>query len=177
MKKRKIIVITIVILLILGIIGACIGSRIREKRRELRVQVIIYDNYCRILCMPGLQEEDYDDLSHVVMDAQPNEEERKELLIKVAYYNLEMGKDVTMEQVLDSYNAFLAGDEEGSALIESFYNSFYNGSNAEIGSENVFHGAVVCELDKIGEDIETASGEQVEAAIQYVIAHPELVLH
>ena len=177
MKKRKIIVITIVILLILGIIGACIGSRIREKRRELRVQVIIYDNYCRILCMPGLQEEDYDDLRHVVMDAQPNEEERKKLLIKVAYYNLEMGEDVTMEQVLDSYNAFLAGDEEGSALIESFYNSFYNGSNAEIGSENVFHGAVVCELDKIGEDIETASEEQVEAAIQYVIAHPELVSH
>ena len=177
MKKRKIIVITIVILLILGIIGACIGSRIREKRRELRVQVIIYDNYCRILCMPGLQEEDYDDLRHVVMDAQPNEEERKKLLIKVAYYNLEMGKDVTMEQVLDSYNAFLAGDEEGSTLIESFYNSFYYGRDAEIGSEDAFHDAVVCELDKIGEDIETASEEQVEAAIQYVIAHPELVSH
>ena len=175
MKKRKIIVITIVILLILGIIGACIGSRIREKRRELRVQVIIYDNYCRILCMPGLQEEDYDDLRHVVMDAQPNEEERKELLIKVAYYNLEMGKDVTMEQVLDSYNAFLAGDEEGSALIESFYNSFYNGSNAEIGPEDDFYCAVIIALGKENMKISTATEEQVEAAIQYVIAHPELV--
>ena len=176
MKKRKIIVITIVILLILGIVGTCIGNKIRKNRIELEIQMVRYDSYCRILCMPGLQEEDYDDLRHVVMDAQPNEEERKELLIKVAYYNLEMGKDVTMEQVLDSYNAFLAGDEEGSALIESFYNSFYNGSNAEIGSENVFRDTVVCELIKEGENIETASEEQVEAAIQYVIAHPELVL-
>ena len=127
MKKRKVIFIIIVILLILGIIGACIGSRIRDKRRELRVRVMIYDEYCRILCMPGLRVEDYDDLSHVVMDAQPNEEERKELLIRVAYYNLEMGEDVTMEQVLDAYNAFLAGDEEGDALasqptVSRFFN-------------------------------------------------------
>ena len=177
MKKGKIIFITIVILLILGIVGTCIGNKIRKNRIELEIQMVLYDRYCRILCMPGLREEDYDDLRHVVMDAQPNEEERKELLIKVAYYNLEMGKDVTMEQVLDSYNAFLAGDEEGSALIESFYNSFYYGRDAEIGSEDAFHDAVVCELDKIGEDIETASEEQVESAIQYVIAHPELVSH
>ena len=112
----------------------------------------------------------------IIYDTKPKPDEN-ELRIKVAYYNLEMGEDVTMEQVLDSYNAFLAGDEEGSALIESFYNSFYYGRDAEIGSEDAFHDAVVCELDKIGEDIETASEEQVEAAIQYVIAHPELVLH
>lgn len=36
--------------------------------------------------------------------------EQKRLLIKVAYYNLEMGEDITMEQLLDSYNAFLDGD-------------------------------------------------------------------
>ena len=116
--------------------------------------------------MPGLQEEDYDDLRHVVMDAQPNEKERKKLLIKVAYYNLEMGEDVTMEQVLDSYNAFLAGDEEGSALIESFYNSFYNGSDAEIGPEDAFFCAVNAVLSKEDESVVSASEEQVEAAIQ-----------
>ena len=176
MRKGKIIFITIVILLILGIVGTCIGNKIRKNRIELEIQMVRYDSYCRILCMPGLQEEDYDDLRHVVMDAQPNEEERKELLIKVAYYNLEMGKDVTMEQVLDSYNAFLAGDEEGSALIESFRNSFYNGSNAEIGPEDAFRDTVVYELIEEGESMRTASEEQVEAAIQYVIAHPELVL-
>ena len=177
MRKGKIIFITIVILLILGIVGICIGNKIRKNRIELEIQMVRYDSYCRILCMPGLQEEDYDDLRHVVMDAQPNEEERKELLIKVAYYNLEMGKDVTMEQVLDSYNAFLAGDEEGSALIESFYNSFYNGSNAEIGSENAFRYAVNTVLSKEDESVLSASEEQIEAAIQYVIAHPELVLY
>ena len=80
-----------------------------------------------------------------------------------------------MEQVLDSYNAFLAGDEEGSVLIESYYNSFCNGSDAEIGSENGFYCAIVQELGREDENITTASEEQVKAAIQYVIAHPELV--
>ncbi len=175
MKKGKVIFIVIVVLVALDLIATCIGVKLHNKRLEKEIRAIKYNGYCRVLCMAELRDEDYDDLAHVVMDAQPNEGERKKLLIKVAYYNLEMGRDVTMEQVLDSYNAFLAGDEEGSVLIESYYNSFCNGSDAEIGSENGFYCAIVQELGREDENITTASEEQVKVAIQYVIAHPELV--
>ena len=60
-------------------------------------------------------------------------------------------------------------------MIESFYNSFYNGSNAEIGPENAFFCAVNAVLSKENESVVSASEEQIESAIQYVIAHPELV--
>ena len=175
MKKKKIIFIIVIAVVVVDMIGTCIGVKLHNDRLKMEIRAIKYDEYCRVLCMPGLREEDYDDLKHVVMDAQPNEEEQKRLLIKVAYYNLEMGEDITMEQLLDSYNAFLDGDEEGSTIINSYYNSFYNGDNAWIGSENDFHSAIDQVLGEEGVKISTASEEQIEAAIQKVIAHPELV--
>ena len=146
-------------------------TRENNERLEREIEFEKYRGYCAVLCMGG-QTISCGDGDIMICNTKPDE---NELRIKVAYYNLEMGKDVTMEQVLDSYHAFTVGDEEGSALIESFRNSFYNGSNAEIGSENAFHYAVNTVLDKENGSVGTASGEQVEAAIQYVIAHPELV--
>ena len=175
MKKKKIIFIIVIAVVVVDMIGTCIGVKLHNDRLKMEIRAIKYDEYCRVLCMPGLRAEDYDDLKHVVMDAQPNEEERKSLLIKVAYYNLEMGEDITMEQLLDSYNAFTVGDEEGSTIINSYYNSFYNGDNAWIGSEKAFCYTVNDVLKKSDSSIETASEEQIESAIQYVIDHPEMV--
>ena len=110
-------------------------TRENNARLEREIEFEKGRGYCRVLCMGG-QTISCGEGELLVCNTKPDE---NELRIKVAYYNLEMGRDVTMEQVLDSYNAFLAGDEEGSVLIESYYNSFCNGRDAEIGSEDGFY--------------------------------------
>ena len=178
MKSKKpivIIIISVVIVIGLAILSICIKTKLHNQKIEMEIRAIRYDMYCEVLCMERYRGEDFDDPRNIVPDAKPNEQELNEIRIKVAYYNLEMGEDLTVEEVLESFYAFLAGDEEGSKVVDGFRNSFYNGKDARIGSEDDFRDAVDDALDIEGEKISTASEEQIEAAIQYVIEHPELV--
>ena len=183
MKSKKptvIIIISVVIVIGLAILSICIEAKLHNEKIEMEIRVLQYNEYCRRLGMNDavidMTSEDFNVRDAVQnLNAQPNEEELNEIRIKVAYYNLEMGEDLTVEELMESYNAFLAEDADGAVIIEQFDMAFCNGKDARIGSEKDFYGAVVQVLGREGEKISTASEEQIESAIQYVIDHPEMV--
>ena len=183
MKSKKpivIIIISVVIVIGLAILSICIKTKLHNQKIEMEIRVLQYNEYCKNLGMNraviDMTSEDFNVRDAVQnLNAQPNEEELNEIRIKVAYYNLEMGEDLTVEELMESYNAFLAEDAEGAVIIEQFDMAFCNGKDAWIGSENEFHSAVDQVLGTKGVSITSASEEQVEDAIQYVIAHPETI--
>ena len=142
-----------------------------NEKIENEIKIQEYEEYCKNLCLGG-QSASCGDEQILVLNVKPDE---NELRIKVAYYNLEKNEDLTVEEVLESYDAFARGDDEGAATVESFDMAFCNGEGAEIGSEAAFRDAVNYVLGKDGTSVTFASEEQVEAAIQYVKNNPEVI--
>ena len=183
MKSKKpivIIIISVAIVIGLAILSICIKTKLHNQKIEMEIRVLQYNEYCKNLGMNraviDMTSEDFNVRDAVQnLNAQPNEEELNEIRIKVAYYNLEMGEDLTVEELMESYNAFLAEDADGAVIIERFDMAFCNGEDAEIGSEAAFRDAVNYVLGKDGTSVTFASEKQVEAAIQYVIDNPEVI--
>ena len=182
MKSKKsivIIIISVVIVIGLAILSICIETKLHNEKIEMEIRILQYNEYCKNLGMNraviDMTSEDFNVRDAVQnLNAQPNEEELNEIRIKVAYYNLEMGEDLTVEELMESYNAFLAEDADGAVIIERFHMAFCNGEDAWIGSYDRFYLAVNDALGE-GANIFSVSEEQIESAIQYVIDHPEMV--
>ena len=152
-----------VIAALLGIRSAC-----RQAEEEKRRQVLMYTRigYCDDLLIPCDPNNIIytEDIKNFTID------QENELYIRVKYYNFISGNQVSMEELIDSYRAFLNGDTEGASAIQYFH-AFRHADVYEVAEqemrEDEFCDRVRDALkDHFGENLEirTASREQLDTA-------------
>ena len=99
------------------------------------------------------------------------------LYIRVAYYNYETGDDLTVDELVDAYWAFLKGDASGEDKLHKFdiflHQDVYQVAERKIEDEILFRGEVWDALkDLYGDDmkIEDASKEELAKAVEAVVS-------
>jgi len=103
------------------VIAALLGIRSarRQAEEEKRRQVLMYTRigYCDDLLIPCDPNNIIytEDIKNFTID------QENELYIRVKYYNFISGNQVSMEELIDSYRAFLNGDTEGASAIQYFH--------------------------------------------------------
>ena len=107
----------------------------------------------------------------------PVEFYKNDLYVRVAYYNYETGDDLTREELIEAYRAFLKGDVSGEEKLQKFHlfrtQDVYQVAERKIEDESVFRYEVVETLKKLnGEDMELddASKEQLAEAVEDVVS-------
>lgn len=123
--------------------------------------------YCEDLCIGG-QTACCGTDGIMVINPKINE---RELQVRVAYYNIVHDEQITVDEVISGYEAFVAGKEEGTETLEAYSDSRdgkeYNyliGTDIRV-SENEFETAVESYLGGNGA-IRDVSAEEIEAAIE-----------
>ena len=152
------------------VIAALLGIRSarRQAEEEKRRQVLMYTRigYCDDLLIPCDPNNIIytEDIKNFTID------QENELYIRVKYYNFISGNQVSMEELIDSYRAFLNGDTEGASAIQYFH-AFRHADVYEVAEremrEDEFCDRVRDALkDHFGENLEirTASREQLDTA-------------
>ena len=165
----------IIIVVIAAVIAAVFGVRSVRNRaeEEKRRQVLMYTRigYCDDLLISC----DPNDITYTEEIRNFTINQENELYVRVKYYNCSSGNDVTMEEIIDSYRAFLNGDNEGASLMQKFHAfrhaDVYEVSNREM-SEDEFRDRVQDALkEQYGDDLEisTASREQLDSAVNNAV--------
>ena len=161
----------IIIIVIAAVIAAVLGVRSARNRaeEEQRRQVLMYTRigYCDDLLIPCDPEDIVytEDIKNFTID------QENELYVRVKYYNVIKQNNVTMEEIIDSYRAFLNGDTEGASTIQDFHMfrhaDVYETSKREV-SEDEFRDRVINALkERYGTDLDirTATREQLDTAV------------
>ena len=136
----------IIIIVIAAVIAAVLGVRSATNRAEekQRRQVLMYTRigYCDDLLIPCDPEDIVynEDIKNFTID------QENELYVRVKYYNVIKQNIVTIEEIIDSYRAFLNGDTEGASTIQDFHMfrhaDVYETSKREV-SEDEFRDRVI----------------------------------
>ncbi len=100
--------------------------------------------------------------------------DENELYVRVAYFNLETGSDMSYEDLIKSYDNFLKGNELKTKDLEVFHNSRVDGKNAVINGKEItednFIAYVHGELKKSkGKRLGAATHDEIDDAINTVI--------
>lgn len=165
----------IIIIVIAAVIAAVLGVRSARNRaeEEKQRQVLMYTRigYCDDLLIPC----DPDDITYTEEIKNFTIDQENELYVRVKYYNYSSDNDVTMEELIDSYRAFLNGDTEGASVMQKFH-AFRHADVYEVSKremrEDEFRDRVNDALkEQYGSDlkIQNASREQLDAAINDLI--------
>lgn len=158
----------VVIAAVLGIKSA--RSRAEEEKRR---QVLMYKRigYCDDLLIPN----DPNDIVYTEEIKNFTVSDENSLYVRVKYYNYISGSNVTMEELIDSYRAFLNDDTEGEDAIQKFHvfrhADIYEVAKREMDEEEFFHKVNNALEERYGTDmiIRNATAEQLETAIDDVM--------
>lgn len=181
MKKKKILIIAAAIVLVLA--AAVLYTRHAVKAEEQRRENVVYVSravsysYDLNINMPvdyyglDLDKGTYDEellLNYTTHDDW-------QVYIRVAYFDLKTGSDLTYQELYDSYDAFLAGEEEDPPVIEVFHTTrVYDRETVVINGEEVtedqFEMLVYSKAkDLYDVSIHELTFEQLDAAIDAVV--------
>jgi hypothetical protein len=124
--------------------------------------------YCDDLLIPC----DPDDITYTEEIKNFTIDQENELYVRVKYYNVTEQNNVTMEEIIDSYRAFLDCDSEGASVMQKFH-AFRHADVYEVSKrdmrEDKFRDRVNDALrEQYGDNlrIQTASREQLDTAIE-----------
>lgn len=180
MKKTKIIIaFSVIALLIVGLvigIKSYINKRNEFQKRKAFVYNAISYGYDLNIDMgdsydfnPKDGSFDEDRLyNYKILD-------ENELYVKVAYFNLETGSDMSYEDLIKSYDNFLKGNKDEIKDLEAFHTARVNGKNVEINGKEItednFIAYVHGELKKSkGKRLVAATHDEIDDAINTVIS-------
>lgn len=173
-SKMVMVIIAAVMMLVLGYLTWMVlrANSIR-KRNDYMLDVI---SFSYDLCLDtGTDYYHYDPINGTFdTDAVMNYTcaDENGLYLRVAYYNLQTGSDMTPEELLSSYDSYLAG-ESGSETeaIRDFHEARVSNAQIQINGESVSEGTFVTGVTTvIGSSADTATREQLDAAIDEYIA-------
>ena len=102
--------------------------------------------------------------------------DENELYVRVAYYNLETGSNMSYEDLIKSYDNFLKGNKDEIKDLEAFHTARVNGKNVEINGKEItednFIAYVYGELKKSkGKRLVAATHDEIDDAINTVIVN------